>query len=312
MFKYNYIALRVSKKMLILCFLLLLGCKVKKDSKLKANEPTTIITEEYELIKSNNSNALLIVFPGGGELLSDTKKNFKIIEKAISSNISVLLINFNRHLWIDEETSSQLKIKIEKIVEENNLNSQEVFIGGMSIGGTVAISIANYLCKSNSLVQPKGVFVVDSPIDLYALYQSSKKDIIRTDLTKERLTEPKFIIKYFENEFGKDENLLINLQKVSPITVRTFNSNKIQNLKNKKIRFYTEPDTLWWKENRKTNFESTNAYVLQKSYQLLKDKDWQNIELIQTENKGYRRNGDRHPHSWSIIDVDDLINWILK
>ena len=40
--------------------------------------------------------------------------------------------------------------------------------------------------------------------------------------------------------------------------------------------------------------------------------DWEQVELIQTQNKGFRANGERNPHSWSIVDVDDLIYWMLE
>jgi len=34
--------------------------------------------------------------------------------------------------------------------------------------------------------------------------------------------------------------------------------------------------------------------------------------LIVTENKGFRKlQNSRHPHSWSIVDVDELIDWLL-
>ena len=156
--------------------------------------------------------------------------------------------------------------------------------------------------------QPKGVFIVDSPIDLFALYESSLKDVASPNFDEERLAEPKWIINYFEEEFGKD-SLLINIQKVSPFT----NKNKytsVPNLKNSKVRFYTEPDSLWWKENRQTDFESTNAYTIQQIASDLKSKNSNQLELIETEGKGYRSNGERHPHSWSIVDLNELINRI--
>lgn len=57
---------------------------------------------------------------------------------------------------------------------------------------------------------------------------------------------------------------------------------------------YTEPDTLWWKENRMAGYEK------------LKENHFTDIEYIPTKNKGYRTNGERHPHSWSIVDTMDL------
>ena len=55
------------------------------------NEITTIQTDDYELIKSSKSRALLIVFPGGGSTSKQTKREFKIVEKAAKKGVSVLL-----------------------------------------------------------------------------------------------------------------------------------------------------------------------------------------------------------------------------
>lgn len=303
----------MKKITLFLALILIIGCKNQSQKKqTPKKEITTIQTDDYELIKSSESKALLIIFPGGGSTSKETKRDFKIVEKATEKGISVLLMNFGRHLWIEKDDSEQLSNLILKAIKDNKLKTGNTFIGGMSIGGTVALSLSDYLSKTNSLLKPKGVFVIDSPIDLYALYESSQKDIVRKDFSEERLAEPKWIINYFEEEFGGKDSLLINIQKVSPLTIKTNNIDNIKKLKNKKLRFYTEPDTLWWKENRQTDFESTNAYILQKTNELLNDRNWNNVELIQTKEKGYQNDGDRNPHSWSIVDTDNLINWILE
>lgn len=291
---------RVFIACILVLSLFLLGCKKGINS-----------TKNFELHKVENSEALLIVFPGGGTTSKETKEDFKILEKAEQNQISVLLMDFNRRLWIDENDAQQLEESISQIVNENKLNIDNIFIGGMSIGGTVALSLSNYLAKNKSKINPKGVFVVDSPIDLYGLYQSSQKDILREDFSEERLAEPKWIISYFEEEFGKDD-VLLNIQKVSPITLAAKNTANIDFLKYKKLRFYTEPDTLWYKNVRQTDFESTNAYTIQKTTQLLEEKNWKKVTLIQTKNKGFRANGEKHPHSWSIVNVDNLIEWMVK
>lgn len=78
------------------------------------------------------------------------------------------------------------------------------------------------------------------------------------------------------------------------------------------IKFYIEPDIDQYENIRKTDFKSTNAYTIQKLYALLKANNWKGVELIESKNKGCRSNGDRNPHSWSIINVDNLLNWILE
>ncbi len=276
----------------------------------KIHPTENVISKNYELYKAKDAKATLVLFPGGADSAKETKVNFEIITAAAANQVSVLLMNFNRHLWIDEPTTQQLSTELESIFSVNNLNSKNVFIGGMSIGGNVTLTLSDYLVKNKSNITPKGVFIVDSPIDLYALYKSSKKDITNPDFNEDRLAEPKWIINSFEEEFSKD-SLLTNIQKVAPFTQKS-NYTSVPRLKNCKLRFYTEPDSLWWKENRQTDFENTNAYSIQQIAKNLNSEHWDKFELIETENKGFRTNGERHPHSWTIVDVLELIKWIKE
>lgn len=268
------------------------------------------VSDDYRLYKAKNSIATLVLFPGGGATAKETIDEFDILTSAAANQVSVLFMNFNRHLWIDETTSKQLAEELQKTFSKKDLNTENIYIGGMSIGGNVALTLSNYLHHNKFDISPKGTFVVDSPIDLYALYESSVKDVLNPIFDKERLAEPKWIINYFEEEFTK-ASLLQNIQKVSPFTIEN-KYTSVPNLKNSKLRFYTEPDSLWWKENRQTDFESTNAYTIQEIAKSLKAKKWSQLELIETENKGNRSNGERHPHSWSIVDTRDLIEWMKE
>lgn len=297
--------------LLILIVTVIFSCKTtpQKENKILSKVQVKT-TDNYELHQVKNSNKILVLFPGGGATSKETKEEFNILPIATDNNVSVLLMNFNRHLWIDKIQTAQLSKELETIFIENNLNQNDVFVGGMSIGGNVALTLANFQAESKKSIVPKGVFIIDSPIDLYALYESSIKDVSNSDFDEERLAEPKFIISYFEDKFGK-ESLLDNIQQVSPFTIKT-DRNSVPFLKDIKLRFYTEPDSLWWKENRQTDFESTNAYAIQQIANQLKNEKWNQFELIETENKGYRSNGERHPHSWSIVDVDELLNWMKK
>jgi len=287
-----------------------ISCETSKSKDSKSSNTVEITTtESYELHKVEGSEIVLVLFPGGGATSKEIKEEFKILPIATDQNISVLLMNFNRHLWIDKEQTVALSKDINTIFLENNLSTNQVFIGGMSIGGNVALTLSSYLFEKNSGMIPKGVFMVDSPLDLYGLYLSSIIDIKNPKLSEDRLAEPKWIVNYFEEEFGK-ESLLENIQKISPFT-RVNQTINVPNLKETKLRFYTEPDSTWHKENRQTDFESTNAYAIQQiAHQLKANQDWKNFELIETEYKGFRSNGERHPHSWSIVDIKGLIKWI--
>lgn len=267
-------------------------------------------TASYTLYKAKNSKATLILYPGGGTDASYTKQEFDIVNLANANQVSVAMMNFNRHIWIDKATTTTLAQELEQLLNTHQLDVDNIFIGGMSIGGNVALSLSDYLLESKSTVQPKGVFVVDSPIDLSALYQSALKDVSNPDLDAERLEEPRFIVNYFEEEFTK-ENVLVNVEKVSPF-IHEKKYIGVANLENCRLRFYTEPDADWWMKNRRTVYENTNAYVIQEVVKDLQTKGWSHVELIETENKGYRSNGERHPHSWSIVDMGELVDWMMR
>lgn len=269
------------------------------------------ITDDYELHQVTNSKATLILYPGAGTNSEWTKKEFDILPKARENKVSVLLMNFTNHLWITERDCEDLMSDLENIFKKHNLFKDKIYIGGMSVGGTVALSLSDYLIRTSSHLTPEGVFIVDSPIDLYALYQSAETDILREDFSEERLAEPRFIINYFQNELGTDDSLKANISKVSPF-VYSQQSIGVSALKDTKLRFYTEPDSLWWRENRDTDYNHTNAYVIQQITGQLKSTGWDKVELLETKGKGYRSNGDRHPHSWSIVDGDNLIDWMTQ
>lgn len=60
------------------------------------------------------------------------------------------------------------------------------------------------------------------------------------------------------------------------------------------------------------DYEQMNAYYIKNLSEKLNDSEFKSVEYIPTKDKGYRANGERHPHSWTIVDINDLINWMLK
>ena len=158
----------------------------------------------------------------------------------------------------------------------------------------------------------KGVFIVDSPIDLLGLYENSVENI-QKNYSEVAVEESKWIVSNFDKEFGIGDSSVSNYEAKSPYVSKTHSLTNLSAMKNIKIRLYSEPDTLWCKENRQTEYEGTNAYYIEQLATDLNQKYGKNTaEYITTKNKGYRANGERHPHSWSIVDKENLINWILK
>lgn len=278
----------------------------------RVGEYQEIIEEDYELSKpKNGGNMVLILFGGFSENTEKIKREFKFLETAKENNIAVLYMNYNRKLWMTETEKKELKKRVESIFISNNLSVKNVHIGGFSSGGNISLLLTEHLISTNSTIQPKGIFVVDSPVDLLELYKLSERNLARnySEISKQEST---WLINLFKEEFGTPDESIEKYENHSPFTYETKNISNLANLDGLKIRFYSEPDTKWWKENRNNDPTDLNAYWIEKlTIQLKKELANSSVEYIITKNKGYRANGERHPHSWSIINKVDLISWML-
>jgi len=270
------------------------------------------VSEHYELIKPPSKiEGLLILFGGFSETAIEIKREFSIHEMAMENGIAVMLMNFNRKLWLKEQEKIDLTKILVEAMASSDISTPNIFMGGSSSGGNVSLLLANYLIESDSPIKPKGVFIVDSPVDLLELYNCSKKNVERK-FSEVSVRESERTIATFDAFFGKPENGIEKYELFSPFIYSESRVVNLRFLKDVHVRMYTEPDTVWWKENRMNEYEDMNAFYIQKlAVQLKEEFNPDNVELIETKNRGQRSNGYRHPHSWSIVDKEDLIKWIL-
>ncbi|OHX64552.1 hypothetical protein [Flammeovirga pacifica] len=285
--------------------------KNKKD--LSTNEYQEIIKNDYEISKpTKGGNTTLILFGGFPENASDIKRKFHFLEKAKQHQMTILYMNYNRKLWMTKEEKNEMTKRLNSIFSSNNLPTENIHIGGFSSGGNITLLLSNHLISAKSEVQPKGIFIVDSPVDLLELYKVADRNLER-NFSETSVQEAKWLKNLFNNELGLPENGIAKYKEYSPFTSETNHMSNLTYLDGLKIRFYSEPDTLWWKENRNYDPIDLNAHWIEKLVNELKiNLPNSQVEYITTSNKGYRENGERHPHSWSIIDKDDLLNWMLK
>lgn len=292
-------------------FLVLIVVTILFSCKSSISEVNHIIDKEFEIYKVSNSKATLVLFPCFPCDIENTKNEFPIIEEANKKGVSVILMNYNFKLYLKDSELQNLSKHFNSIFENNKLSTDNVYIGGFSGGGNVTLLLSNSLIKEENSIQPKGVFIVDSPIDLLGLYKVAEKNII-SNFSSESVQEANWIIDTFNSEFGNPKDSISLYKKLSPYTLETNTISNVENLKNLKIRLYTEPDFDWWLKNRKNQKDEINSYFIEQLYNDLKIKGFQKIELINTKNKGYRADGTRHPHSWAIVDKENLLNWVLE
>ncbi len=297
------------KKYIIISILISISCKGQTEGNIYSEN---ITTSDFELIKAENQKGLLILFPCFPCDAAHTLSEFEIVETSISNGFSVLAMNLNQRLFLSLEEKQGLVEKLTEIVQENDLSLENIYVGGFSTGGNVSLLITDYLINNKSKLQPKGIFIVDSPVDFLGLYKTVEKNLA-LNFSEPFIQESSFIKGFLDKEFGNPSEGTSKYENHSPYTFSTQNIDNLRGLEKLKIRFYIEPDLKWWMENTKNEYEDLNAFYIEKLADKLKSEFGSNtIEVIKTENQGYRMNGERHPHSWSIVDQKDLLIWILE
>jgi hypothetical protein len=281
----------------------LVCCKTEK------KEIKIVKDKNYELKIATYQKAVLILFPCYPCDIENTKTEAKFLKDIEKKGITTLLLNYNQKLYLTESEKVEYSKTINSILDKNEVTKDNIFIGGFSSGGNISVLLANYLLKTKNSIQPKGIFAVDSPLDLEELYNGAKSDI-KKNFDNDAIEEGKFLIEMLEQEIGKPEVDIEKYKILSPYIISSNSTQNIEYIKNIKVRFYCEPDLEWQMKNKNRKYEELNAYKLEKTYNSLVNLGSKKAEFIKTENRGIRANGEKHPHSWNIVERESLLKWI--
>lgn len=253
----------------------------------------------------------IFIIPGFGQTvemaLEQTDLPIKTAESGLLTIIPTLqdgVLSFG----VDNSSQQSLNNMIRDVKNKHKLSDLPFFIGGFSIGGSCAIKYAQ-----NATMKPAAVFGVDPPLDFERFYNSSKRDI-RLSVDKEPSQENVYMVERIEKEFnGTPQKALSNFYEISPYSFTDHTQAAVKKFGNIPLRIYSEPDVDWWLKERNFDFTSINGPECSAMINELNRLGNNNAELIVTENKGYRKPYNvRHPHSWSIVDNDELITWLLE
>jgi hypothetical protein len=183
----------------------------------------------------------------------------------------------------------------------------------MSSGGTIALRYAELSNQQpgNYPIQPKAVFNVDGPVDLVGLYKSSQRDIKKNN-GGWWLYECQMIIERLKKELGDPSADLSKYRAVSPLMREDKDSVNEMSLANIAVRTYHDVDAGWFINNRKRSLYETNLLDGSEFINRLFASGNTRAEFIGSKIPGQRSNGQRHPHSWNIVEEIELVQWIKK
>jgi hypothetical protein len=253
----------------------------------------------------------LFLIPGFGETAENVVQQTDLPQKLAQNAIVTIIPTFQDgalSFGVDSLSQQTFNSIIKEVTGKHKNVGKKFYVGGFSIGGSCAIKYAE-----NAAIKPTAVFAIDPPLDFERFYNSAKRDI-RLSKDTEANPENVYMIDRLEKETGGSPTTSrAAYYDLSPYSFSDTTQTAIKKLLKIPLRIYTEPDIQWWLKERAADFTSMNAAEGSAMINELQRLGNEKAALLTTQNKGYRKpDNRRHPHSWSIVDNDELINWLLK
>jgi pimeloyl-ACP methyl ester carboxylesterase len=255
----------------------------------------------------------LILLPGFGELPTETFAETQIHRYASENGYITIIPALGdwSFFYIDSTSNQKLNSFIQAVFKKYKLSNDNFFIGGFSMGGCGAVQYAQQALKvSSNLKKPAGVFAVDPPLDWERLYSNMLDSNKKPIANEENLYWTKRINKLFKTNPDINPKFFWS---ISPFARSDTSHNALKSIINLPIRIYNEPDINWYIDNRSADYYALNVLDSAAMIKWLKKLGNDKAELVITTGKGYRiTENKRHPHSWSIVDAKELVDWMNK
>lgn len=258
----------------------------------------------------------LILLPGFGELPASTLIETDIYKVASKFGYITFIPALGdwSFFYIDESSHQKINQFIDTVFKRYSLPTNHFFIGGYSFGGVAAFQYTERAYHPDSkLRKPAAVFGVDPPLDLERMYVS----MITTDRPPKHpvsQNEDNYIASLFQEKFkANPKDNPKYFWKISPFSRSDTSHSAIMPLIDVPLRIYNDPDINWYIDNRHVDFTDMNVFDAAGMINWLKSIGNGKAELISCLGKGFRKEKNfRHPHSWSIVDSKELIEWMNK
>lgn len=165
--------------------------------------------------------------------------------------------------------------------------------------------------KESTFLTPKGVFGLDVPLDKAHMYEYCLREINR-NYSEVGVNEARWLLNNYNQTYGGSPEEFPNKYiDASIYSNGVENGGNAQYLKDIPIRIYTDLDVDWLINQRRRDLYDWNGTDIVAMINDLKLMGNEDANVIITMGKGVRLDGTRHPHSWSILDNQDCINWII-
>ena len=250
---------------------------------------------------------LLSSFMQPESLLPETK-----LHNVAYANDLLTVVAFMKHkLYADSSAVDRINVILQDVGKRFSADTSKFALAGYGESGNIALRYTEltYEHPSQFLVQPKVIFAIDAPVDLFGLWHWSERQI-KKNYYPGSVGDAKFYMDVMTKEIGSIYSSPENYKKLSPFHKDEDAVGNERYLKSVPIRLYYDTDIDWQLTNRRNSFYDTKipdaSELISRLLLLGNDK----AEFVASKQPGMRSDGIRNPSALSIVDEVDCIHWI--
>jgi pimeloyl-ACP methyl ester carboxylesterase len=261
--------------------------------------------------KNDSVAGVLLLIAGFGQRAEDIFPETKLEQVAYENNILTVAFAGGNKLYADSITQANMTTVIQDILKRYKVDKRKFVLGGFSAGGMIALRYVE-LCNTfpeRFPIQAEGVFLVDSPIDIFTIYEQLEQSR-RDKYSAIAVEEAERALKLIDDDYGVPrENVPIYAALTAFSMNKAYGENE-KHLIHTAVRAYHDVDIAWRLINRNQTVHNSNYEVTAELINRLLLAGNTRATFMQSFKTGYRSNGQRHPHAWSIVDEVECIQWI--
>lgn len=269
----------------------------------------------YALVPEERILGTLVLFPPTWQTTENViNHNIELVKNAYSRNLLVIIPSINYNLCLDDVSMSFINQSINDVLERYAPPSDKFIVGGFSLGGMNAICYTEMAYESDSItaIKPVAVYGVDPPLDLARLYNSFLRTLEK-NFSQPAKNEAKDYIAKLNHQFGGSPEKFADVYvKYSMYSRSQKDGGNAKYLVSVPVRIYCDPDIDWQLNNRRMDYYDMNAVDQTAMINHLLLMGNEGAEFINSLGKGYRLDGRRHPHSWSLVEPEECVEWMMK
>lgn len=279
----------------------------------RLNKSTSELAFYWLPARSSAPRGVLLLLPGFGGKAQHVFQETALGQEASQAGLVTVVPTLNNRLYLDSAGTHFLDEVLRHVAQQYPTVGRNLFLGGFSAGGHVALTYAETLVRDSSRLplRVQAVFSVDSPVDLAAFWQGGQRHSTQ-QCHPLLVQEGRATVATLTQAFGgSPEQQPAVYRQYSAFSSRDPTGGNLALLKATPVRVYCEPDLAFWRQQYCPTWqlEDLNAAMLQQLIACLRRQGNSQADYIETTGRG--RLGKRpFPHSWSIVDAPDCIQWL--